>query len=157
VRVIRLGWGGGVATYSYGISSPLKHVDYFGLTVHMCTRPMRGRGFSWIPHDFVCATNPVTGKPECGGHGPPGLGGALWSDGTDSNETFSEDQCTATEQGPGNCEEKCVIWYIKQPRPTYSLGVPGVRNCWDWAEDVIRVCKKRCKDDPKSGDNLWAD
>jgi RHS repeat-associated protein len=152
-----IGLRGGVATYSYGISSPLKHVDYLGLTVYMCKRPMRGRGVSWISHAYVCATNPETGNIECGGHAPSDLGGALWSDGTDSNETFSAAECKPTEQGPGNCEEKCVIWYINQPRPTYSAVLPGVRNCWDWVEDVIRVCKTRCKDDPNSGDNLWAE
>lgn len=121
----------------------------------MCARPMRARGLSFVPHQFVCATNPETRQWECGGHAPPNLGGFLWSDGTDSDETYNSDQCDATEQGPNDCEEKCVIWYIRQPRPTYSVALPGVRNCYDWAEDTVSVCKKRCADDPSAGDFLW--
>ncbi|UXI67294.1 RHS repeat-associated core domain-containing protein [Tahibacter amnicola] len=146
-----IGLRGGLSTYGYAFQRPQSLFDRFGLTVYKCTRPMRG--LRQVPHDFLCASSAVPGlQPDCGGHGPKTFWDTAYGEGADSNEKFSEEQCTAQPQGPGDCEEKCLREMITRPRPKYSATAVGVQNCWDWAADTYNDCKSTCGENPKAFD-----
>lgn len=158
-----IGFKGGWNPYTYPLD-PVHNSDPLGLETLKCIKPLHSLGGSgeksgpdiWgnpFYHQYLCVSDGKGGY-ICGGQDQRGesKGDGLWGPGKASNDTKEgAGRCDSVE-ADNSCIESCLKEKFKGTRPRYSvlpdhlsiikLGL--FKNCQDWADDSLEICKMKC-------------
>ena len=151
-----IGLEGGLNLFVYTENDPVNGIDPEGLETWVCTKPLdvigdKGEKISgtksgpdiWgnpLYHKYLCIGNPDA--PKCGGQSSKG--GKPYAPGTKSKDVYRKSRCKSIE--PANeCLERCIDVAFNGSRPFYGVIGPFTTNCKEWADDILKGCRKKCK------------
>ena len=154
--------GSGPNLYEYAEDNSISFNDPYGLTTYACTVPLHALGTIGgsiayysplgyigspadlgVEHEYLCTVNGKT--TICGGQSFPTGNNPFDSPGTPSQDTMSNGIQICRRKSNKPCVDDCVNKAINDPnRPNYSVINVGGTNCQQWAENVLKQCKKQC-------------
>ena len=150
-----IGLQGGINSYAYALSNPLRYDDRLGLSTQICFRQLggkpSGRTYPVVNHTYVCVGSPEEGltcNSSTASSGSatddtwplgPGSPGAP----TDPASDFFEPNSCHEVVNDNDCVEDCIEERWEQPRPWYQAGSWGT-DCQEYSYDVVITCERRC-------------
>ncbi|MEM7465428.1 MAG: RHS repeat-associated core domain-containing protein [Pseudomonadota bacterium] len=142
-----IGLDGGINTYTYGLTNPVRFVDRFGLWVKRCARALDALDKSQTP--MKPSGNPLR-------HDYLSVSGSILSFQAGNSMLWSPGQLDREGELPSNprckliCDDDAFDQYVFEAsnvvgETTYSIVplVPGSHNCQSWASAVLKFAKKR--------------
>jgi RHS repeat-associated protein len=138
-----IGLLGGINTYAYVGSDPLRFTDPLGLATYMCTRRLHNVPFRSGPlyHQYICVGS-SSGGFSCGGLGP--TGNMFDSPGIIESDEMKAKSCQLVLDD-NDCVEKCIRDTFNQPPPNYSVDLSRGENCQTYADAAVNDCVVKCK------------
>jgi RHS repeat-associated protein len=138
-----IGLLGGINTYAYVGSDPLRFTDPLGLATYMCTRRLHNVPFRSGPlyHQYICVGS-SSGGFGCGGLGP--TGNMFDSPGMIESDEMKAKSCQLVLDD-NECVEKCIRDTFNQPPPNYSVDLSRGENCQTYADAAVNDCVVKCK------------